>query len=178
MMPSLFRYFTIVGGGLLAMLMAINAVTETGGPGPRLVNTAAPKAVVVSHDPQASRVERLRAEEAALRDAKAEALPIIESAHIPPPFTMQSDTPQAAETIGSLTAPMEDEAARTLQLARERLKGDGARKKRLAQKRAKAQEEAASRRQDQMYYGNAALYAAQPREHRDMVTAGPGEKRR
>ena len=178
MMPSLFRYFTIVGGGLLAMLMAINAVTETGGPGPRLVNTAAPKAVVVSHDPQASRVERLRAEEAALRDPKAQSLPMTESAPIPAPSTTQVDMPQAAEPISALTTATEDEATGAEQLEKVRLKGEGARRKRLAQKRAKAQEEAASRREDQMYYGNAALYAAQPREHRDMVTAGPGEKRR
>ena len=178
MMPSLFRYFTIVGGGLLAMLMAINAVTETGGPGPRLVNTAAPKAVVVSHDPQASLVERLRAEEAALRDPKAQSLPMTESAHIPPPSTTRGDTSQAAEPISALTAATEDEATSAEQFEKERLKGDGARKKRLAQKRAKAQEEAASRRQDQMYYGNAALYAAQRGERRDMVTAGPREKRR
>ena len=33
MMP-LFKYFMIAGGGLLAMLIAISAVTEPGGPGP------------------------------------------------------------------------------------------------------------------------------------------------
>jgi hypothetical protein len=176
MMPSLFRYFTIVGGCLLATLMAINAVTETGGPGPRLLNTAA--AVVVSHDPQASRVERMRADEAALRDAEAESLPMTELAHITAPSTTQGDAPQVAEPIGSLTAPMKDEAARAEQLEKVRVKSEGARKKRLAQKRAKAQQEAASRRQDQMYYGNAALYAAQRGEHRGMVTAGPREKTR
>ena len=73
---------------------------------------------------------------------------------------------------------MEGEATRAEQLERERLKGEGARKKRLAQKRAKVQEEAASRRQDQMYYGNAALYAAQRGERPDVMTAGPREKRR
>ena len=70
MMPSLFKYFTIVGGGLLAMLIAINAVMEPGGPGPSLVNAAAPKAVAVRHDPQASRVERMRVEEAALNASR------------------------------------------------------------------------------------------------------------
>ena len=58
-MPSLFKYFTIVGGGLLGLLIALDTVMQPGGPGPSLVNVAAPKAVVVKHDPQASRVERL-----------------------------------------------------------------------------------------------------------------------
>ena len=178
MMP-LFKYFMIAGGGLLAMLIAISAVTERGGPGPSLVNAAAPKAAAIRHDPQASRVERLRVEEAALMaNAKTESPAMAESAHLLPPPTTQVDTPQAAEPTGALTAATEEEAAHALQLEKERLRGEGARKKRLARKRAKALEEAASRRQDQMYYGNAALYAAQPREHRDMVTAGPGEKRR
>ena len=179
MMPSLFKYFTIVGGGLLAMLIAISAVTERGSPEPSLVNAAAPKAATIRHDPQASRVERLRAEEAALRaNAKIESPAMSDSDHLLPPSTTLVDMPQAAEPIGALTAATEEEAARALELEKERLRAEGARKKRLARKRAKALEEAASRRQDQMYYGNAALYAAQPREHRDMVTAGPGEKRR
>jgi len=179
MMPSLFKYFTIVGGGLLAMLIAISAVTERGGPGPSLVNATAPKAATMRHDPQASRVERLRVEEAALRaNAKIESPAMADSDHLLPPSTTQVDTPQAVEPIGALTAATEEEAAHALQLEKERLRGEGARKKRLARKRAKALEEAASRRQDQMYYGNAALYAAQRGERRDMVTAGPREKRR
>ena len=178
MMPSLFKYFTIVGGGLLAMLIAISAVTEPGGPGPSLVNAAAPKAAALRHDPQASRVERLRAEEGALMaNAKTESPAMAESAHLLPPPTTQVDTPQAAEPTGALTAATEHEAARALQLEKERLRGEGARKKRLARKRAKALEEAASRRQDQMYYGNAALHA-QRRDRRDLATAGPEHKRR
>ena len=45
-MPSLFKYFTIVGGGLLGLLIALDTVMQPGGPGPSLVNVAAPKAVV------------------------------------------------------------------------------------------------------------------------------------
>jgi hypothetical protein len=176
MMPSLFKYFTIVGGGLLAMLIAISAATERGGPGPSLVNAAAPKAAAVRHDPQASRVERLRAEEAALRaNAKIESPAMSDSDHLLPPSTTLVDMPQAAEPIGALTAATEEEAAHALQLEKERLRE---RKKRLARKRAKALEEAASRRQDQMYYGNAALHAAQWRDRRDLATAGPEHKRR
>ena len=176
MMP-LFKYFMIAGGGLLAMLIAISAVTQPGGPGPSLVNAAAPQAAAIKHDPQASRVERLRAEEAALRaNAKTESPAMAEPAHLL--STTQADTPQAAEPIGAPTAATEDEAARALQLEKERLRDEGARKKRLARKRAKALEEAASRRQDQMYYGIAALHAAQRRDRRDLATAGPEHRRR
>ncbi len=176
MMP-LFKYFMIAGGGLLAMLIAISAVTQPGGPGPSLVNAAAPQAAVIRHYPQASRVERLRVEEGALMaNAKTESPAMAEPAHLL--STTQADTPQAAEPIGAPTAATEDEAARALQLEKERLRDEGARKKRLARKRAKALEEAASRRQDQMYYGNAALHAAQRRDRRDLATAGPEHRRR
>ena len=96
-----------------------------------------------------------------------------ESAHILPPSTTQVDTSPVAEPTSAPTtmapatedqARHEDQATRARQLEQERLKGEGERKKRLARKRAKALEEAASRRQDQMYYGNAALYAAQRRD--------------
>jgi len=66
-MPSLFKYFTIVGGGLLGLLIALDTVMQPGGPGPSLVNVAAPKVVMVKHDPQASRVERELSVRAALR---------------------------------------------------------------------------------------------------------------
>jgi hypothetical protein len=71
LMPSLFRYFTIVGGVLVVGLIGLNAVLEPGGPGPSMVKPQ-PKAQPVRYDPGASLVERLRAEEAA-RKAAAQA---------------------------------------------------------------------------------------------------------
>ena len=68
MMPSLLKYFTIVGGILFAALIGLNALLEPGGPGPRLVKAEAPKAAL-RLDPRASKVERLRAEEAAQKAA-------------------------------------------------------------------------------------------------------------
>ena len=173
-MPSLFKYFTIVGGGLLGLLIALNAVMQPGGPGPSLVNVAAPKPVVVKHDPQASRVERLRAEEAALKTTlKTELSSAIERAHIPlatPPTVIQVSEQPASEQMISPAAltstPTEDEATRAAQFAQEKLKAEKARKKRLARERAKALVEAASRQQDQMYYGYAALDALQRRDRR------------
>ena len=170
-MPSLFKYFTIVGGGLLGLLIALDTVMQPSGPGPSLVNVATPKVVVVNHDPQASRVERLRAEEAALRaTVKTELSPATERAPIPlapPPTVTQVSEQPAAEQMTALTStPTEDEATRAAQSAQEKLKAEKARKKRLARERAKAHEEPGSRQQDQMYYGYAALDALQRRDRR------------
>ena len=173
-MPSLFKCFTIVGGGLLGLLIALDTVMQPGGPGPRLVNVAEPKVVVVNHDPQASRVERLRAEEAAFKATlKTELSQATERAPIPlapPPTVTQVSEQPAAEQMISPTAltstPTEDEATRAAQFAQEKLKAEKARKKRLAREPAKAREEAASRQQDQMYYGYAALDALQRRDRR------------
>ena len=172
-MPSLFKYFTIVGGGLLGLLIALDTVMQPGGPGPSLVNVAEPKVVVVSHDPQASRVECLRAEEAALKATLKTELSPTERAPIPlapPPTVTQISEQPAAELMISLTAltspPTEDEATRAAQSAQQKLKAEKARKKRLARERAKAHEEPGSRQQDQMYYGYAALDALQRRDRR------------
>ena len=64
------------------------------------------------------------------------------------------------------SSPTEDTTFRAAQFAQEKLKAEKARKKRLARERAKAHEEAASRQQDQMYYGYAALDALQRRDRR------------
>src|ERR1043165_5281133 len=69
LMPSLLKYFTIVGGILFAGLLGVTSLLDPGGPGPRLVNKT-PDRIVVQVDPHASKVERLRAEEAALRAAE------------------------------------------------------------------------------------------------------------
>jgi hypothetical protein len=175
-MPSLFKYFTFVGGGLLGLLIALDAVMQPGGPGPNLVNVAAPKVVVVNHDPQASRVERLRAEEAALKaTVKTELSPTTDAPIplAPPPAVTQGSEQPAAEQMISPTAltstPTEDEATRAAQFAQEKRKAEKARKKRLARERAKAHEEAASRQQDQLYYGFAALNALLQRDRRPVA---------
>ena len=42
MMPSLLKYFTVVGGVLFAGLIGLNALLDPGGPGPTLVKAEAP----------------------------------------------------------------------------------------------------------------------------------------
>src|SRR5205085_7484860 len=98
LMPSLLKYFAIVGGILFAGLIGLNAMLDPGGPGPKLVNNT-PK-VVVQIDPQASKVERLRAQEAALKAAEKanpETHPVIvtEPLRLPPPAPEPTPPPKA-----------------------------------------------------------------------------------
>jgi len=64
-MPSLFKYFLTVGGVLIGLLFLTNYLLEQ--PAPASAESAATSraAVAVKTDPQASRVERWRAEQAA-----------------------------------------------------------------------------------------------------------------
>lgn len=200
MMPSLLRYFAVVGGILFAGLIGLNAVLEPGGPGPRLVKDT-PKAAPIRHDPRASLVERLRAEEAAQAAAKAAEMPppvtvaapaapapqpvtqaaaqpaaqpvkqaaaqpapqpVIQAAAPPAPEVSAPPAPDVSTPAALAAAPVQDEAARAVRLAKEKDKAQAekARKARLARERARARaiEEASARRQDQFYYG----YAPQP----------------
>jgi hypothetical protein len=182
LMPSLLKYFTVVGGILFAGLIGMNALMEQGGPGPRLVKDM-PK-VVVQVDPHASKVERLRAQEAALQAAEKanpQAHPVIvtEPLRLPPepaaqpveqPTTQVAAKPvQAAQPMSSMpaaaTAP-EREPARPVQTAHDenkhRVAAEKPRKKRIARERirprATQEASAASRQQDQIYYS----YAPRP----------------
>jgi hypothetical protein len=174
-MPSLLKYFTIVGGLLFAGLIGLNAVLEPGGPGLRLVRDQ-PKTAAIRHDPRASLVERLRAEEAA-REAAAKAesqpqpvtvaapatpaptpQPIVQAAApVKPEVAAQPEVIAPAALVG---VPTEEEAAQAVRRAQGKIAAEKVRKKRLAQRtRTKAIEEAsASRQQDQIYYG----YAPRP----------------
>jgi hypothetical protein len=170
MMPSLFKYFTTVGGVLLGLLMLANAILEPSGSGLSVVK-ATPK-VIVKHDPRASVVERLRAEEAAqTAAAKGEtAVPPVTLAEPVDPVTQRAEpvSPPAAQAQAEpvqVSAPAtvrtamstEVAVAHAVRLERKKVKGERVRKQRLARERARALE-ATSRHQDQLYYG----YALQP----------------
>jgi len=166
-MPSLFKYFTIVGAVLLGLLMLTNFVLEPGGPEPRVVK-ATPK-MIVKHEPGASLVERLRTEEAAQEAAAkretpappvpvADLVPVTQRAEpmAPPAAQAQAEPVQVSAPAAVTTATStEDAAARAVRLAR-KIKAERVRKQRLA--RARALEQAASRRPDERYYG----FAPQP----------------
>lgn len=167
MMPSLLKYFAITGGALLALLFVASAVFEPGGPGPRLVRAEGQKPAV-KHDPQASKVERLRAEEAAAeKAAKAAAAAQAEETTIvtepPMPVRQTAQAPPQVSAAAALTtsAPTEDEAARATRLAQEKIKAEKAkaRKARLARERARQRAlEQASAQQAPQTYG----YAPRP----------------
>ena len=180
-MPSLLKYFGIVGGILFAGLIGLNAMLDPSGPGPKLVKDT-PK-VVVRIDPQASKVERLRTEEAALKAAEKanpEAHPVIVTEPLrlppqplPPPPAPPAITQVAAQPAPApahslpavLTAQAAEEFAPATRAAQEESKqkvaAEKARKKRVARERARAkavQEASAARQQDQIYYS----YAPRP----------------
>jgi hypothetical protein len=164
-MPSLFKYFTIVGAVLLGLLMLANSVLDPGAPKPRVVT--APPQVIVKHDPRASLVERLRTEEAA-REAAAKGEPLASPVSfrepaVPAAQRAEPGTPAQAEpvqvsapTAVPTATPTEDADARSLRLARK--KAERVRKQRLARERARAVQQAAAQQQNQLYYG----YAPQP----------------
>jgi len=67
-MPSLFKYFAFVGGALLAMITLASFLLDPA----TVTTTAATPAkpvIVVQHDPRASKIERWRNEQAALKAA-------------------------------------------------------------------------------------------------------------
>lgn len=111
-MPSLLKYFTITGGALLGLLIVLNSVMAPGGPGPTLVKAEATKAAV-KHDPQASKVERLRAQEAADKAAKAAAAaaaqaeaPVVVTEPPMPARPVQAAAPAPAQAAPAQAAPV------------------------------------------------------------------------
>src|SRR5882762_9852557 len=70
-MPSLFKYFLTVGSALMGVLFLASYLLEQPAPATAR-NAPAPKTVAVKTDPQASRVERWRAEQAAADAARKE----------------------------------------------------------------------------------------------------------
>jgi hypothetical protein len=156
MMPSLFKYFTIVGGGLLALLIAVDAVMSPGGPKPVLLEAKAPNVAAIKHDSRASLVERLRAEEAARTAARSSSTPLqVTISTYPEPRTEQVNIPAAV-------APP-PEATSTVKPVQQNTSPEKVRKKYLAHAHRKSMK-APSHHQDQMYYGYAALKAAQRRD--------------
>ena len=66
-MPSLFKYFAFVGAALLALVTLTNFLLDPSTA--TTVATPAKPVIVVQHDPRASKVERWRNEQAALKAA-------------------------------------------------------------------------------------------------------------
>ena len=163
-MPSLFRYFVVVGSALLGLLLLVNHMAGPA-PTPAAVTAAAAKPIV-EHDPRASLIERWRDEQAARRAAeRGEPAPQVAAAPspvsaestpipVPPPVEPARDEPPQVVAPAALHTPANDVAPNIEASKVEKFKAVQARKARIARERARAkrQEEAASRQQDQFFY--------------------------
>lgn len=136
-MPSLLKYFAVVGSALLGLLLFVNyLVAPDAAPAPR----AAAPAIVVQHDPQASKIERWRDDQAAIKAAQRPepvpaALPQGEPLPATAPTLTQAEPPQIVAPASLTTpAPIDAETARLQQRAK--LKVAQARKARIARERA------------------------------------------
>ncbi len=114
-MPSLFKYFTVVGSALLGLLLGINYVLDPGGPA--RPDVSAPPKIVVQHDPRASWMERWRNEQAALkaaeqaRTAPAAAEPVTIAAK------GTQELAQAVAPVAASTAPAAEPVAPAVEAA-------------------------------------------------------------
>jgi hypothetical protein len=119
-MPSLVKYFAFVGAALLALLSFVNFILEPSTGATVVANSAKPT-LTVRHEPGASRMERWRNEQAALKAAEqAQTAPNASLAakstmeQLRPSFTTQPaqlqtpTTPPAVQTASAEAAPAAD----------------------------------------------------------------------
>jgi len=164
-MPSLFKYFAFVGGALLAMITLASFLLDPA----TVTTTAATPAkpvIVVQHDPRASKIERWRNEQAALKAAaqtqtadnaslvtKSEQVRLVGVVTAPaqaqpvqpvqaPPAQSQASQAEPALQTADVSAAHDAEVARAAELARakaEKVKAaKTARQTKLARDRARA----------------------------------------
>ena len=140
-MPSLFKYFAFVGGALLAMITLASFLLDPA----TVTTTAATPAkpvIVVQHDPRASKIERWRNEQAALKAAaqtqtadnaslvtKSEQVRLVGVVTAPaqaqpvqpvqaPPAQSQASQAEPALQTSDVSAAHDAEVARAAELAR------------------------------------------------------------
>jgi hypothetical protein len=167
-MPSLVKYFAYVGAALLGLISLANFLLEPSTGATMVQATAKPAAPVVQHAPGASRIERWRNEQAALKAAaQAQTADNASTAIKSTPEPMRPTTTQVAQAPESATAQAPasqlqtqpasaqpaaaadaDHAAEAERKA-EKAKAAKARKARLARERLRAQQAA----RDQFYGG-------------------------
>ena len=106
-MPSLFKYFAFVGAALFGLLSLANFLLDPS-TGATTVASVPAKPVAVQHDPRASKIERWRDEQAALK--AAEQTRTSESASLATRLTPEPYRPVPASTAGT-AAPQPTPAA-------------------------------------------------------------------
>ena len=147
-MPSLLKYFAFVGTALLAVITLANFLLDPS-TGATAVATQAKVVPVVQHDPRASKVERWRNEQAALKAAAqtqtAENASLVTKSELAPPpaqaaavtqpvqpaparhrpSRVQAQPAEPALQTADVSAEHDAEAARAAELAREGRAGQG-----------------------------------------------------
>jgi len=175
-MPSLFKYFLTVGGVLIGLLFLTNYLLEQPAPA-SAENAGAPKAAVaVKTDPQASRVERWRAEQAAAevlrkeeaarvasQPAEPEAKPAAAKAANAAAQPVGSRTKSAAQTAdvsmsGTETTASTQAKVKSRKVARTEKPHNN---KRMARDDARYAARTGTNQQDDYYYGQRQGYAQQ-----------------
>lgn len=164
-MPSLFKYFVVVGSVLAGLLLLANHILGPGEAG-KAIAAVTPK-IAVKHDPHASAVERWRDEQAALKAAAqaqtAENASVAAKSEAAPPSKAGQASavavPAVAEPQPVQTQPAAltqddnaaaEEAARATKLAEEKAKADvkaaraKAQKARVARAKARAAQQQAA----------------------------------
>ena len=152
-MPSLFRYFAVVGSALLGLLWIVNYFVDEPAPTRR---AEAPK-ILVQHEPGASLIERWRDNEAAMKAFERTApAPVVALNPQPATEPAQKVAPvsltTAAATEVSPAKPAKAERPRKTQVVRERIKPPLP---------ILAQEQADAAKQDQ-YYAQSRQYQPRP----------------
>ena len=160
-MPNLFKYFAFVGGALLAMITLASFLLDPA----TVTTTAATPAkpvIVVQHDPRASKIERWRNEQAALKAAaqtqtadnaslvtKSEQARVVGVVTAPaqaqpvqpvqaPPAQSQASQAEPALQTADVSAAHDAEVARAAELARAKAEKAKAAKAAKAARQAKA----------------------------------------
>ena len=170
-MPSLFRYFVVVGAALTGLLYLANYLLAPDGAPVKAAAAKPSQEIAIQHDPRASLVERIRTEEAARKAATPPTTAIAAAASEPvsvnEPTPTRPETPQLTAPVSLVTAPATepDHSVEDTRKA-EQLRAEQARRARIARERARAkrqqQAQAASRQQDQFFYGYAGYGTREP----------------
>ena len=174
-MPSLVKYFAYVGAALLGLISLANFLFEPSTGATMVRSAAKPAAPVVQHAPGASRIERWRNEQAALKAAEqgqTGQTTSLAAKSTPEPVRPAATQPAAESAVAQAPAPQlqtqtasaqpavtaeSDQAAEAERKAERAKAAKAAKKARLARERARAEQ--AARASGQFYAG------AQPRSN-------------
>jgi len=107
-MPSLFKYFAFVGAALFGLLSLANFLLDPSTGATPVATAPAKQTVAVQHDPRASKIERWRDDQAALKAAHqtqtSENASLVRKSVAEPPVTTASITPAKPQPAPQVAA--------------------------------------------------------------------------